>query len=209
MPPVLFLLWHQAAVLAPTGDRAIGACYAKAAKLEREDAHAAWRVVARKPTCKVAAVEFFAAVEAWSTTLGNAVLEAFGASDARTAEGEGTLFEAAATTRNTSATSRLTALDAVETALSAATATILQALEACDERHQEASEQGAVQTGAELEREARAAYTNVENIERRVQILGLALRQLWPSCYFYWLAYFLTDWHDVLLRCLSHYGFAR
>jgi hypothetical protein len=196
-------------VLAPTGDRAIRACDAKAAKLEWEDAHAAWRVVARKPACKVAAVEFFAAVEAWSTTLGNAVLEAFGACDARTAEGEGTLFEAAATTRNAVATTHFATLDAVETALNATTATTLQALEACDDGHQKASENGAVQAGAELERDAGAAKANVENIGRAVQVLGLALRQLWPSCYFYWLAYCLADWHYVLLRCLSHCGFAR
>lgn len=130
MPPVLLLLWHQEAVLAPTGDRAIRACDAQAAKLEREDAHAAWRVVARKPACKVAAVALLEAAEAWSTTLENAVLEACGAFDARKAEGEGTLFDAAEATRNAVATTHFATLDAVETAHSAATATTLDALEA-------------------------------------------------------------------------------
>jgi hypothetical protein len=149
-------------VLAPTSDREIWACHAKATELEWEDACATRRVVARKPACTIATVAFLEAfleaVETWRATLGNAARDAFAAFEARSAEGERTFFEAAkaachavATAVDTATAPILQALDTIATAVDAATAPILQALATVYDGNHQTSENGAVPTRADLE----------------------------------------------------------
>lgn len=124
-------------MLPPTGDTAIWACHAKSTELV-EDAYATRRVVARKPACTIAAVEFLEAIDTWSATLADEAHDAVGAFATRSAEGAHALFEAATAPCDT-------ALDAI--ALQAAN----QALAAAYDGNQKKSENGAVHAGADLE----------------------------------------------------------
>lgn len=70
-PPVLLILWHLAAVLPSTTETRVRASYAKAAGLGTwGEAHATWRITARKAARNVATVELnHAATEALENVL--------------------------------------------------------------------------------------------------------------------------------------------